>query len=373
LSPIALELSELLSEGGRGEGGVSEWHRQPGAQELAIRLWDELPSGNHLEGSRDPLGRAINMPAGQLALFWISVTRAAWRDAGEQWEGLPENLGAALRTLLSRGDIHSEMVEVVFASQVLFFFGADEPWCRAHVLPLLDWVNPDRARRCWQAFLIWGRWNDGLLAAGLLDHYLGAAAHFEEFPEEPRRQLAMHLAGVALTSEHEPLPWIQRFIVTAPVPDRVEWAHQIAWTMDRLPQEAVEHQWARWMRKYWQARLSSVPTQMTHEEASAMVEWVINLSESIDEGVALALSHSAGLREHADILHRLDDERVQRAPASFARLLGHLLRGTDPPFWGGHYLSRLVPQLRPQADPDDLNTIIEEAVRLGHTDAPHWD
>lgn len=142
--------------------------------------------------------------------------------------------------------------------------------------------------------------------------------------------------------------------------------------MDRLPPEAVEHQWSRWIREYWQGRLDSVPTQMTHEEASAMSEWVLSLSDSIDEGVALVLSHSGGLGEHGDLLHRLDDERVQRAPGSFARLLGHLLRGTDPPFWGGHDLSRVVLQLRPHADPDDLTTIIEEAVRLGHIEAPQW-
>lgn len=372
LGAIARELSQLLSEGGRAGAGISEWHRQPGAQELAMRLWDELPSGNDMEDMRDPLGGAINMPAGQLALFWIRVVSAAWRDAGDQWVGLPENVGAVLHTLLSRGDIHSQMVEVVFASQVHFFFAADEAWCRAHVLPLLDWGNPNRGRQCWQAFLMWGRWNDGLLTAGLLDHYLETAGRFQEFSDELRRQLATHLAGVALTSEHEPLPWIRRFIVTAPVPDRAEWARQVAWTMDRLPPEAVEHQWNRWIRKYWQDRLDSVPTQLTQEEASAMAEWVIALSASIDEGVALALSHPATLEEHGDLLHRLDDDRVQRAPASFARLLAHLLRGTDPPFWGGHYLSKLVPRLRPHADSHDMNTIVEEAVRLGHTEAPQW-
>jgi hypothetical protein len=77
--------------------------------------------------------------------------------------------------------------------------------------------------------------------------------------------------------------------------------------MDRLPPEAVEHQWSRWIREYWQGRLDSVLTQMTHEEASAMSEWVLSLSDSIDDGVALVLSHSGGLGEHGDLLHRLDD------------------------------------------------------------------
>ena len=38
-----------------------------------------------------------------------------------------------------------------------------------------------------------------------------------------------------------------------------------------------------------------------------MSEWVLSLSDSIDDGVALVLSHSGGLGEHGDLLHRLDD------------------------------------------------------------------
>jgi len=41
--------------------------------------------------------------------------------------------------------------------------------------------------------------------------------------------------------------------------------------------EAVEHEWHRWMRSYWQDRLDSVPTQLTIAEASAMAAKVREL------------------------------------------------------------------------------------------------
>jgi hypothetical protein len=270
-------------------------------------------------------------------------------------------------------DVRTAMAEVVFASQVLFFFGADPDWCKSYVLPLLDWADPPRAHRAWGGFLIWGRWSDRLLAAGLLDHYLEAVRYIEGFPDEPRRQLAGHLASVALTSEIDPLPWVRKFMVRAQLRDRTEWIHQVHWLLSRLPVEAVEHQWNRWMLPYWKERLASIPRQMTVEESSAMVGWVVHLTDSVEDGVALAISYPAAIENHGDLLHQLHTGRLDQAPASFARLIAHLLRGTSPPFWGGHYLAELVPRLRAgQADPADIRGIVEEAMRLGNTDAPNW-
>jgi hypothetical protein len=372
-SNVADELSRLLSDSGRDEKGISMWHRLPHAREIAMRLWEVLPEGHIDEQERDPLGRAINGPAGRIALFWVHAISADWREAGEDWAGLPREIRAPLEAILEGQGIRTAMAEVVFASQVLFFFGADQDWCQLHVLPLLDWVDPPRARRAWGGFLIWGRWSDRLLAAGLLEHYLEAVRHIADFPDEPRRQLAAHLAGVALTSEVDPLPWVRKFTVDAQLRDRTEWIHQIDWLLDRLPSEAVEHQWIRWMRQYWQERLDSIPTQMTVEESSAMAEWVVHLTESVEDGVSLAMAHPAALEEHGDLLHYLEDQRLDHAAASFARLLAHLLRGTSPPFWGGHYLAQVVPRLRAgQADRADIRSIVEEALRLGYTDAPNW-
>jgi len=54
------------------------------------------------------------------------------------------------------------------------------------------------------------------------------------------------------------------------------------------------------------------------------------------------------------------------------KLIAHLMRGTQPPFWSGRYLADIVPQLRPEADLADINTIVQEAMRLGYPDAVRW-
>lgn len=148
--------------------------------------------------------------------------------------------------------------------------------------------------------------------------------------------------------------------------------NQVAWMLRELPAEAVEHQWKRWMRQYWEDRLDSVPVQLTLKEASAMAAWVVHLTDSIEVGVGLATAHPAALGEHADLLHDVDDERLDRAPTAYAKLLAHLLRGTQPPFWGGYYLARIVSRLRDQPKPVEIHAIVEEAMRLGCGDAPQW-
>jgi hypothetical protein len=147
---------------------------------------------------------------------------------------------------------------------------------------------------------------------------------------------------------------------------------QIAWMLDELPADAVEHQWQRWMRQYWQDRLDSIPVQLTAAEASALAAWVIYLTDSIADGVKLATTHPAGLSEHTGMLGDLDENRLHRAPTELAKLIAHLMRGTQPPFWRCYQLANIVPELRAGAAPSDINTIVEEALRLGCRDAALW-
>ena len=175
------------------------------------------------------------------------------------------------------------MAEVIFASQLYFFHGADQVRCLDTVLPLLNWENPVRARRTWDGFLSWGRWNDQLLQAGLLSQYLVAAKHAVDFRGELRRQLSLHLATIALHSELDSpaAGWIKTFTATVNTDIRTDWMNQVCWRIRELPAAAVEHQWQRWMRSYWAGRLAGIPAELTSSKKLAMAAWVIYLTDSI--------------------------------------------------------------------------------------------
>jgi hypothetical protein len=372
LRAAAEDVSRLLGEGGQSGTNPTEWHLLPAAKSLAADVWLALDAAPPAAEIEDWLHHAINNAAGRLAEFWVHAIAASWRAAGDKWAGIETETRAQLEVMLVGKDARSAMAEVIFSSEVLFFFGADRVWCEAHILPLLDWADPVRARRTWDGYLIWGRFNDRLLNAGLLDGYLTASGHLGEFRDEARRQFCSHLAGVAVLSEVDPLPWMRSFTVTVNVADRVEWMSQVTWMLSQLSEAAVEHQWQRWMRQYWQERNESIPMDLTTEEASVMATWVVYLTDSVGDGVTLATAHPAGFRAHTNILHDLEENRLHRAPAEFAKLIGHLMRGTQQPFWGGHYLATIVPALRGKANVSDIRTIVEEAMRLNCPDAVQW-
>jgi SIR2-like protein/uncharacterized protein DUF4020 len=374
-SMVVAEVARLLADDGRDGGDEGPWRRLPAARELAMTLWSALDGDDHAPANvKDWPMLAINRPAGDLASFWLHTLAAEWREAGDAWAGIPESITINLESMLDTGGRNSELAEVILASRLHFFFGADPGWCQARILPLLDWAAPDRALRNWQGFLMWGRFNNKLLALGLLDRYLEAAAHYSDFPHEHQGQLADHLAAVALFSDVDPVAsdWLRRLTATDNLVLRTDWHKRIGWQLDHLPADDVEQQWSRWIRGYWTDRIAGVPRALEIEEASAMAGWVINLDASVHDAVDLATQLPAGFGEHADLLHRLggDDDRVQRWPADIARLVTHLLNNTNAPFYGGYSLRPLVVRLRTyRTETDD---IIEEALRLGISDAGTW-
>ena len=374
LETVADSLSRLLAEGGQNDTNPTEWFRIPAARQLASDLWSALSPGPPATDVNDWLIRAINHPAGRLAQFWLHAVANDWRDAGDQWAGLPSDTRAHLEALLNGDDVRSAMAEVILVSQLLFFFGADRQWCLDNVLPLLDWENATRAHRTWDGYLTWGRCNDQLLAAGLLGYYQATATNLKKFRDEQHRQFFSHIAALTLFSELNLQQWIQSFTATVDTPQRVEWMDHVTWKLDDMPAEAVENQWQHWMRQYWQNRLDSIPLQLTVDEASAMAAWIVYLTEpnSIDQGANLATGCPAGLRKRSGILHALNSDRIDRAPAQYAKLIAHLMRDTQRPFWQCHELAELVPKVRNNADRADIDTIIEHALRLGCDNATRW-
>ena len=268
------------------------------------------------------------------------------------------------------------MAQVIFASNVHFFYNADREWCLRYVLPLLNWTHPTRARRAWEGFLTWGQFDNQLLQTGLLAQYVEAATRIEEFPDALRRQLYGHLATIALRSQADPVAdgWASNFTATTAFAARVGWIKQIGWQLSTLPADDVEQNWRRWMRLYWETRLSRhIPNPLrTTEEASAMAVWVVYLTESVEDGTRLATARPAGITQHSRLLHELTSQRIAQAPASIARLLGHLLQSTQRPFYDCYEIQRIVKALSSDPASADTTAIREQAVRLGCADAPTW-
>jgi hypothetical protein len=364
------DIARLLG-GHIGTDQRTAWHQLTAARELARSIAHQLAPDPIPTDKADWLQAAINAPAGLLAEFWMHAISLDWNQNRSDWSGIPPQTREALLELMSRSDVHGALAEVIVTSQLHFVFAADRIWCEANVLPLLAWSDVWRARRTWDGFLFWGRWTDQLLEAGLLRHYLDATHHLSSLRDELERRLMDHFAGMALYSEINPLTWSAEFTRATPEHARVKFFDQVSWILDRLDVAARNVQWERWMRDYWSQRLVSVPLPLTADEASGLAEWAFHLLPDIPEAVDLAVSAPAGLRPHG-VVHDLK-KHVDHAPAELARLLAHVLSGTNPQnFWGCYELGEIVPMLHGIADESHLIQIREAGLRLGCPDAAGW-
>ena len=92
-----------------------------------------------------------------------------------------------------------------------------------------------------------------------------------------------------------------------------------------------------------------------------------------EQAIDLVLGSPASLEQHGGFLHRLEELDVTAEASDWTRLLTHLLKNTDGQQWAvEHYLRELVPKLRQGSPAPDLTELINEAMRLGVTDAADW-
>ncbi|GAA0447087.1 hypothetical protein Ade02nite_85460 [Paractinoplanes deccanensis] len=369
LEAVADSVSRLLLAGTTASGNATKWHLVPGARELAGAVWDVLGPVGPPDDGRDWPSLAINRPAGRIAEFWLHAVSEDWTAAGDAWTGLPPHLRLPLETMVGDSRGPEQLAQPVLAGHLAFLAAADRPWCERVLLPMMAWADEERAVRAWSGYLGTSRIAFDLFEAGLRGDYLDAIELADRLPDDLSRALPMHLAVIALRGPADPLTWVEAFTARAGERQRTAWMSSVADLLGDLTPDAVDEQWRRWMRRYWQRRLESVPAPLTFAEASALATWVPHLAGSLGEGVTLATAHRAGITER-HTLHDWPGDRLAREPELFARLLAHLLTGTTPPIWED--VPRVALAVRDGAAPGDFTIIRNEALRLGFSAAADW-
>lgn len=365
--------ANMLANGGTPTS-PTPWHRYPRAREIATSLWPTTSVTGATDDNDDLVIEAINHPAGDLAQFWTKAVQWQWTQAGDAWGGLTDELEHELDRMINADDRNGLLASTVIASQLHFYFAADREWASTRLLPLFNWDGDnERARGVWQGFLTWGRPNDGLLAAGLLDAFVETSRHTDALGSRLSHTLSAQLASIALQAGADPRDWLPSFVLAAPDDLRVAWVDQVGRFLEELDPDEAGGQWERWIGAYWSNRVQSTPRPLAKAEASAMARWLIGLPTVREEAVALLVQTPAGLPQHGGFLHRIHSLDLTPDAASWATAITHLLRGTTGPERVlGHSLKEIVQQLRAADPAPDLADLIDEALRLGVTDAAEW-
>ena len=324
---------------------------------------------------------AINHWAGQTALIALHLLADSSRNDPNQTQ-IPDALRTLFHGMLTGTDRASQYAQVVLASQLYLLYKTDEPWSLSRVLPLLDpESDQDRALRCWNGYLTRGRNDQQLLEAGLLNHYLSLIPLLDKTTPETRRAFHQHLADIALFSGINPIEnsWLGRFTRTAKSQDRIGWINRVAHRLRNMPAEAAEAQWDAWIRTYWQNRLQSIPRVFTIDEASAITEWALTLTDSFPEAVELAVQPVAKLTEYSRVtiwLHESPNmpnteephprpDYVTTHPEHVNQLLTHLLSNTAT-LDNSHFdLAPVIQRLRNQLSQEQIAPLVNQALALG--------
>lgn len=377
---FAHEISDLLEESvrqDRDEGSIPLSHL-PLAETVAERLWVTLgdpPTGAEQNDNERWLGEAINHPGGKLTEFWLFALSRRRAEAGEEWNGLPEEYRRYLGAVLSGASYAAELGRVVLASQMFFLFSTDADWTRENVLPLLDWsIEARRAEQAWHGFLTWGRWSEALLP-DLMPFYEGAFPHVTELPQRLQRQFTKHLASIAVYGPGNPIEegWLGRFLGAVELEGRANWASDIGFILRQLEEDAIQELWGKWLGEYWSLRNQGIPLPLDPEELERMIDWTPNLASVFPEAVErIRESPSSAINHSRHLYRRLGQSGyASRYPEAVATLLHRLLPHVTQPFLNCAQVADMFPELVRSADVPRaiLSRICDELARLGCPDA----
>ncbi len=361
-----------------GDAGThpTQWHQHQAARELAATLWPDREVTGNVDASDDLHLAAINHPCGQLSHFWTKAISHDWAQDRADWTGLPRDHCERLELMLNAPGRNGRFVGTILGGHLHFYFSADRTWTSTYLLPQFNWETDTAtdAQAVWQGFLHSGRYNDGLLDAGLLTYYLQTCTHVSELGgNRDDWRLGAHLASIAMFAAADPATWLPTFVPLAPEQLRVAWARQVGRKLRDLAPDESDQQWSRWIRAYWTDRTDSLPRPFTDEEARVTAEWIFGLPTQREAAVDLVERTSAALDEHGTVLHKVADTDLTSAPHAWTRYLTHLLANTTTPSWAiGHYLKGIVKTLKATDRAPDLTRLVEHAIRLGCTGAGDW-
>jgi hypothetical protein len=377
LPPIAREIASFFAHSANEVKLVLQG--SDSARALARDLWNALePEGDSaLLSPHNILEHAYNSSAGHLAEYWVEVLVQQWRETEAAWSEIPADIRDDLESSVGVGEGTGKesLARAIYVSRLHLFWSADRLWTETWLLPLLNWTrSPQSAELLWPAYLMGGRWNDQLLAAGLLQQYLATTNLLVSADSNIRQALAGHMAAISIQSTLDLTAdnWLVQLTSGSDEGLRAEWFDALS-DLLREGFGDPETEWARWLSGHVNARAKGIPLPLTEREASAVAEIVIQLDASFVDAVTLVERTPASLNHDRYLIHRLETGKATDHPESAARLVVHLLKNTQSgQFYDNRGLKRVFEAVRPMIGPQLSGEYKEAAAGIGFTEALEW-
>lgn len=341
-------IADLLEAGiKKEEGGIALSHWEL-ADKLAGFAWDNIIDED--EAGPIDFNRALNRAGGRLALFWLYGLSRYRQQAAGQEGGLLLSFKSRFEIILSAGTPAGTFGRVILASQANFLYRVDQNWTRTNLIPLFDWDrDQQRAYQAWQGWLHWGDLRKPLFDE-LMPSYRKLFPDFANNTGGLRERFIEHVAFAALHLIEDPLSdkWLIEFLKPSEDRDRTELARRMPLFLDRMKPEAVKTIWNRWLKRYWERRLSGVPVPLCDGEVREMARRIDVFEPVFPEAVDLICQGPVPHMDEFMLFHRLAGEKqkiAEQHPAAMAKFLVHLTSDRQMPGYLCKYLEPLTEKL----------------------------
>ncbi len=365
----ARSVSRFLLEQVRKQIESDETPALAAMRRIALHLWGEHGhSFTHSEGV-DPVSSAplyLNSWPGDLAQYWAVEVDRRWRKHRDDWSGLSDDERGALMQLLGGPPHALDATGPAVASHLFFLFAADAAFATEHVLPLF---REDRtAALAWTPYLHHPRYNDKLLAAGLLDSTIAEWARLDAIGGPSLRNaffgLVISIVSFAGITPESRQALLDQSVLAHDGAHEAEFAHAVVRFLREDGIDGAEV-WKRWLRDHLTARLNGVPRTLDSEELTCWADTVPYLGDGIPEAIELLANRSIGLG--ARFLH--PDFPEGALPAHGRVLASHFaerIRNSSPSnYFTVHQVNELIDALRGALGDAGVQPLVHAATARG--------
>jgi hypothetical protein len=268
-------------------------------RKVALHLWHKQGAAfTHSEGT-DPGSFAplyLNSWPGDLALYWMSEVDRHWRKNREDRSGLSEEERCALVQLLEGPPHALDATRPALASELFFMFAADPDFASERVLPLFR--DDATAALAWNPYLYHPRYNDKLLAAGLLDCVIAEWDRLDDLGQDSLQSqffgvVASIVSFAGITSEARQA-LLDRSVLAGDGSYAAEFAETVVHLLRSGGIDGAEV-WSRWLRDHLTARFSGVPRTAEADELARWADTLPHLGEAIPEALRMLSGRGIGL------------------------------------------------------------------------------
>lgn len=336
---------------------------------MAVELWDAHSDGYTHHDEANPVGFAplyLNSWPGELVQFWMLEIDRRWRHHRDDWSGLNDEERSALDNMLAGSRQALDAVQPALAGQLFFIFGADERFAIEKLLPLFD--DPDTAVLAWNPYLHHARYNDKLLAAGLLDSFVGEWDRLDALGDNSLQfifyQLVVSIVSFAGISTQSRKRLLDQSVLADNGAHAPEFAEAVARFIREDGVNGAEV-WRQWLGKHIENRLNGIPRTSTTEELARWADIVPAVGEFIPVAVASFSGHNIGLGERFFNREFPDGALQDHGPVVAQHFAERVRHTTSNDFMVAHRVQELVGTLRAAVGDAVAQPVIDAARERG--------